>query len=132
MIIVILIWILQELEKAFLTLKINAAPGPDKISNQILVNLSDKMKNWLLNIFNKSFKEQKLPDDWKTAKIRMIEKKPNDKHNIENYRPISLTNSIGKLAEKLVKNRLVEFLEKNNKITKFQSGFKKKEELLII
>jgi len=54
----------------------------------------------------------------------MIPKKPNDSHNPDNYRPISVTNSMCKLTEKLIKNRLVHYLETNNLITKFQSGFR--------
>ena len=54
----------------------------------------------------------------------MIPKKPNDRHNINNYRPISLTNSMVKILERLIKNRLTEYLDSNNLITKFQSGFR--------
>jgi hypothetical protein len=55
----------------------------------------------------------------------MIEKKARDSHNINNYRPISLTNSIIKLKEKLIKGRLVNYLEKNNLLIANQAGFRK-------
>jgi potassium voltage-gated channel Eag-related subfamily H protein 8 len=54
----------------------------------------------------------------------MIPKKPNDRHNPDNYRPISITNTLSKISEKLIKNRLVYYLESNKLITDFQSGFR--------
>ena len=54
----------------------------------------------------------------------MIPKKHNDRHNPNNYRPISLTNTIVKIIEKLIKNRLVHYLESNNLFIKNQSGFR--------
>ena len=42
------------------------------------------------------------------------------------YRPISLTSCVGKLAERVVKKRLYNFLEKNNLIPIQQSGFRNK------
>ena len=51
-------------------------------------------------------------------------KTPHDAHNPNNYRPISLTNTIVKVIEKLIKNRLVFYLESNNLIIENQSGFR--------
>ena len=46
-----------------------------------------------------------------------------DPHNVSSYRPISLTNTIGKVMEKLVTNRLSYHVEKNGLLTNVQSGF---------
>ena len=54
----------------------------------------------------------------------MIYKKPDDPHNANNYRPISLTNSLSKFVEKLIKPRLENYLEKNELLLKNQSGFR--------
>ena len=42
-----------------------------------------------------------------------------------NYRPISLTSHVCKTMESMVNSRLTHFLEINNLITPFQSGFRK-------
>ena len=55
----------------------------------------------------------------------MIPKTPNDSHNINNYRPISLTNTIVKLLETMIKKRLIDYLEGENLIIDNQSGFRK-------
>ena len=54
----------------------------------------------------------------------MIDKKDTDRSNPKNYRPISLTNSIVKIIEKLVKTRLDKFLVDNKIISMYQSGFR--------
>jgi hypothetical protein len=55
----------------------------------------------------------------------MIEKKDTNNQDPNNYRPISLTNCIPKIIEKLVNKRLNDFLDKHNLIHSHQSGFRK-------
>jgi hypothetical protein len=85
----------------------------------------EKGLGFLLHLFNLSFCFNYIPDEWKVAKITMIEKKARDSHNINNYRQISLTNFIVKLKEKLLKGRLVNYLEKKNLFIDNQAGFRK-------
>jgi hypothetical protein len=66
-----------------------------------------------------------VPKAFKTAKITMIDKGKPDLNDPNNYRPISLTNSISKIMEKLIKARLSDYLEHNNLISESQSGFRK-------
>ena len=58
----------------------------------------------------------------------MIPKKDDDLNNPNNYRPISLTNSIIKLIEKLVQQRLIKFLDEKKIISANQSGFRSKRQ----
>ena len=48
-----------------------------------------------------------------------------DKENLSNYRPISHLSFISKLTERLVKNRLTEYLNQNNLTNSFQSAYTK-------
>ena len=52
--------------------------------------------------------------------------KSGDKHNATNYIPISLISNIGKVFEKIIYNRIYEFIKKYNIITDQQFGFMKK------
>ena len=54
----------------------------------------------------------------------MIPKKKANSSDPKDYRPISLTSSLAKLAEKMIANKLKDFLSKNNIIIKQQSGFR--------
>jgi len=52
--------------------------------------------------------------------------KTGSKHAVENYRPISLLSPFSKVIEKIIKTRLVSFLNRNEILYKRQSGFHKK------
>ncbi len=54
----------------------------------------------------------------------MIPKKKSNSSDPKDYRPISLTSNLAKMAEKLMAIKLKEFLKENNIIIKQQSGFR--------
>jgi hypothetical protein len=54
----------------------------------------------------------------------MIPKKISGSSNPDDYRGISLLSCVGKLAERVVRNRLYRFLESKNLIINEQSGFR--------
>jgi hypothetical protein len=56
--------------------------------------------------------------------IKPLYKKGNKK-DVSNYRPISLLTSLPKMLEKVVQARLLDYLHKNNIISKEQYGFRK-------
>ena len=57
-------------------------------------------------------------------KIIPIPKPGIDHAEPTNYRPIALTSCLCKTLERMINKRLVWYLESNNLITKFQSGFR--------
>ncbi|MEJ1857794.1 reverse transcriptase family protein, partial [Escherichia coli] len=84
----------------------------------------------LTKIFNHSVRLGKVPEDWKLANVTPIYKKKGDKKVALNYRPISLTSVAGKILEKILRDRLVRFLESNNIISDTQHGFRHKRSCL--
>ena len=57
-------------------------------------------------LFNLSYRTGSLPEEWKLANIVPVHKK-DDKNNIENYHPISLTSIVSKLFEKCIRDELL-------------------------
>ena len=59
----------QELERAIAKLASKKAPGPDKITNEMIKHLGPKAKQILLKFINKTWEEGRLPSQWRTAII---------------------------------------------------------------
>ena len=100
------------------------APGPDKVSNDMLVQLSDYGKERLLELLNKTWKYGKLPKSWKTATVIPTLKKDKPKEKPSSYRPISLTSCLFKVMEKMINARLYWWLEKTKTLNPNQAGFR--------
>ena len=83
---------LQELDKSIRRAPQKKAPGPDKITNEMIAHLGKVAKTKLLSFINRTWRESKLPTQWRTAKITPILKKgkPARLPSTSSYRPISL------------------------------------------
>jgi hypothetical protein len=71
------------------------------------------------------YKQNIIPEAWKLAQVTMIPKKVAKSNNPKDYRPISVTSCLGKLAERPLRTRLYDYLNKNNLLIDQQSGFRK-------
>jgi len=103
-------------------LKTGSAPGPDGIPASFLKNLASVLALPLFIFFNCIQNTGIIPDCWKLANVTPIFKK-GPSANPENYRPISLTNILCKTFESVIKDQLIEFLDKHRIITRAQHGF---------
>lgn len=114
-----------ELEEALGTCQ-GSSPGPDMIHYDMIKNLSLNAKTLLLRIFNDIWCSQSFPEQWREA-IMIPILKPGKKPNSPNsYRPISLTNCMCKVMEKMVNKRLVWLLDRSNFFSSVQFGFRRK------
>ena len=113
---------LDELVEA-IQLSHDSATCPDEIHYQMLKHLPDASLETLLNIFNYIWTTGKFPDGWQYATIIPIPKPGKDPAEPKNYRPIALTSCLCKTLERMINKRLTWFLESNNHISRFQSGF---------
>lgn len=107
----------------------NKTPGPDTFHPRIIKNIKMEIAAPLARIFNQSLEEGFVPSDWKDANITPIHKK-GSRTKPNNYRPISLTSVIGKLMEKFIRDKIVEYLEANNLIRDSQHGFRNRKSCL--
>ena len=77
----------------------------------------------LIILFQNSIKWSYYPDIWKKCNIIPAHKK-NDKQLIHNYRPISLLPIFAKIFEKVVFNKIYNFLLNDRLLNPNQSGFR--------
>ena len=85
--------------------------GPDKLPYEIYKHLNDAQLKNLLQLFNYIFNSG-LPAQWNEASVIPIKKPNKIATETKSYRPIALTNCMGKLLEKIINWRLQCFMVK--------------------
>ena len=104
--------------------KVNKSPGPDSIHPRILFETRDIICPILTKLFNLSFRNSQLPDEWITSVVSVLFKK-GSKKQVENYRPISLTCIVCKILESIIKDHIMTYFIRNNLFSVNQFGFLK-------
>ena len=99
------------------------AHGYDQISVAMLQLCASEISIPLQLIFQKCINSGMFPEFWKYANVQPIHKKGNRQLKT-NYRPISLLPICGKILEKIIFDNVYSFLNKNDLISKNQSGFR--------
>src|SRR5688572_6420562 len=104
-----------------------------KVHGKLVMELRKEMASSLVNLRGASIETGVVPQDfrdaiavslhkkWSRDKSRKIEM---DSIYPENYRPISLTSTTGKIFESVIKDNIVRFLDENNLIWDSQRGFR--------
>ena len=105
-------------------LKDNKSPGIDGITPKLLKEIAEEISVPLAIMFNLSLHEETVPHEWKHANVVPIFKK-GSRCKAENYRPVSLTSVVCKLLESLLRDHVIDFLEKHNLLKDTQHGFLK-------
>lgn len=113
----------REVEQIIMGLRTTCAMGVDQISNKILKDFKDFLVPPITFIFNQCLQLGIFPRDLKVSKVLPIHK-GGDRDRVNNYRPISILPSLSKILEKIINKRLVNYLEKNNVLSKNQFGFR--------
>ena len=113
-----------ELKRALGKTKMSA-PGRDGVCYIMIRNMGEEGLGRLLMLFNKVWREGRLPSSWKEAVIIPVRKPGRDGSKPLSYRPIALTSCVCKLMERMVNERLLYYVEVNGLIARYQSGFRK-------
>ena len=112
----------DEILKTCEGLKNKKSSGFDDLNTNILKEILPHIKKPLTFLINSSLKDGAFPDVLKVAKVVPIYKK-NKREDMRNYRQISILSIFSKVFEKIVYNKFVDFLNKNNVLTLAQHGF---------
>ena len=97
---------------------------PSGFQQNILLNDSDIMAPCLAHLANSSFKTGIFPENGKVARVIPVYKNKGTKHNYGNYRPISLLPIISKIIERLIYNKVFDFLVRYDILFESQYGFR--------
>ena len=105
----------------------DTSPGEDRIMNIMLKKVPEEIVQRIVDLFNTSWIISSLPKQWKTGIICPIPKPGKDLSKVEGYHPITLLPSLGKLLEKIIKNRIDYHMESENLFHNSQIGFRKEK-----
>ena len=114
----------QKIKNIIKSLPNNKAPGIDSIPNIVLKNIPKKALSQITYIINSIIKLQYFPKSWKIAIIIPLLKPNKVPHLPVSYRPISLLNTLSKVAEKIILENINKIIEKNRLLPARQFGFR--------
>ena len=115
----------EEVLKITSSLKPSTSSGVNGISSNLSKQIIPEIIDVLIHIFYCSLSTGIVPSKLKIAKVNPVFKS-GDKHKFTNYRPISILPSISKLLEKVVYNRIYDFITNHKILSPNQFGFRKK------
>jgi len=99
------------------------------LDSGFLSKIAEGISHPLTTIFRRSLDDGIVPLDWKQANVCAIYKK-GQKTLPENYRPVSLTSHICKIFESILKDIIVEHIDKHKLLNQSQHGFVKNKSCL--
>ena len=103
----------------------DTAPGEDGVTYQMIRNMPDHAKKYIIDMYNKFFNDSYFPEKWKRAVIIPIPKPGKNPNSPNSYRPIALTSCLCKILERLINERLLEYFIMNRTLTTSQCGCQK-------
>ena len=115
---------LEELKRAGGRFKANTAPGIDGVPNEILIEVIGAYPEVLLEAFNSCLREGMFFADWKKRRLVLLRKDNKPLGVASSYRPI-LLDTMGKLLEELIRQRLQALLVGENGLSENQFEFRK-------
>ena len=114
----------DAVKKEINNLKNDCSTSFDTIPVKYLKLVSEYIASPITNIINNCIKDNNFPKMWKIARISPMPKvkvpiKPSD------YRPISVLPVLSKVFERIILNRVKQFIDKHEVYQSTQSGYRK-------
>ena len=114
-----------EISQEITRLKVKKSTSHDEIPSFFLKTAANVIAPYLALLIDFMFTNGVFPDSLKIAKVVPIYKS-GSKLQVQNYRPIALLSLFSKVIEKLLKVRILSFLNRYNVLYARQSGFRSK------
>ncbi len=119
----------DEVCKVIKELKPTATCSVDGITDFMVKSGMNELSPILTHLFNMSIRQKTFPDAWKHATITPLYKS-GDHTCSDNYRPISVLPTLGKILECVAHSQCMKYLSDNDLICDNQSGFRPKHSTL--
>ena len=116
---------LAEFFRALKILKNNKSAGPDRIPAEALKACPESLQKLILKLMNLIKNSIYYPEKWAEG-ITSLLHKDGDDEDPNNFRAITVTNTIAKVMAIMINERLITFIEENKTLKKEQIGFEKK------
>jgi hypothetical protein len=104
--------------------KASGAEGPNGLALRFLKNLGEVSRSFMLDTFNKSWREGVCPKSWKDAVLVPILKQGKPQDQLDSYQPITLMSCLAKVMERMVAKRLQHLAKSCGMLNYDQSGFR--------
>ena len=113
----------MDVYKALSSLDTTKAGGPDGIGPKVVKHCASALYSPLHHLFLLCLSQHHLPSEWREHLIVLVFKSA-DMSSVKNYRPISLLCTTSKLLEKLIYEKVIDFVSPS--ISSCQFGFRPK------
>ena len=101
----------------------NKTPGPDGMHPKVLMEVAEEIAEPVYMIYEESLLTSSIPDYWEVANITSIFK-GGDRKDPGIYRPASLTSVLCKALEKLIREKILDHICREDLFSPSQHGFR--------
>jgi hypothetical protein len=116
----------SEVIKTIKGLKVGKSSGPNCVPNRVLRRLPKRAITFLTKVFNAVLRRQYFPPVWKHTRVLPILKSGKNPTQPSSYRSRSLLDTVGKLFDKILLNRVLWEVKERGLLIDEQFGFRPK------
>ena len=113
----------NDVRKAIDSLKSKGTKDSDGLSTELIKSIKDQVLEPFTIIINQVIKKNKFPNALKIARVTAVFKK-GDKHQLDNYRPISILPVFSKIIERIIHDQLTKYFIEHKILYTSQYGFR--------
>lgn len=116
---------INDLESACKKLSMGKSPGPDGIPNEVTKLMAECWPEKIIGVFNACLMSGTFPAKWKVQKLVLLRKGNKPLNEPSSYRPLCMLDSLGKLLEIVILQRLEKCIDGLGGLSPMQYGFRK-------